>query len=92
MGENRARIKKCNIEISKRSDFLSSHPDIADRKKTLQANMASAQQQYLLATQHQKPAHQHVDENVTTTVMTFNENDMIDAARYSDESFVALVN
>ena len=86
-----ARIKKRNIETSKRSDFLSSHPDIADRKKTLQANMASAQQQYLLATQHQKTAHQHVDENVTTTVMTFNENDMTDATGYSDESFVALV-
>ncbi|MFW2148976.1 M48 family metalloprotease [Acinetobacter sp. TY1] len=86
-----ACIKKRNIETSKRSDFLSSHPDIADRKKTLQANMASAQQQYLLATQHQKTAHQHVDENVTTTVMTFNENDMTDATGYSDESFVALV-
>lgn len=53
--------------------------------------MESAQQQYLLATQHQKTAHQHVDENVTTTVMTFNENDMTDATGYSDESFVALV-
>ena len=86
-----ARMKKRNIETSKLSDFLSSHPDIADRKETLQANMTSAQQQYLLATQHQKSVHQHVDENVTTVAMTFNENDMIDAAGYSDESFVALV-
>ena len=86
-----ARMKKRNIEPSKLAEFLSSHPDIADRKVILQANMASAEKQYLLAIQQQKPAHQHIHENVETAVTTFDEQDVIDAAAYSHEGLIASV-